>query len=205
MPTTMEQDIVEIPQLAAQWARVRGRLQQEVGEVEYRTWLRQMTLVGIDGDEIAVHLPTRFLRDWVRGHYGDRIGALWQAENPAVRRVDIRYGQRRGRSGIPDVAESLAASRRRTTAAMGRGRDRNGEPRSELNAALDPRFTFDAFVVGKPNEFAYACARRVAEQPASAGLQSAVPVRRRRPGQDAPDARDRLGTDDPRQQGPHIR
>jgi chromosomal replication initiator protein len=34
-------------------------------------------------------------------------------------------------------------------------------------AALDPRFSFDAFVVGKPNEFAYACARRVAERPAS--------------------------------------
>ena len=37
--------------LAAQWARVRGRLHHEVGEVEYRTWLRQMTLAGIDGDE----------------------------------------------------------------------------------------------------------------------------------------------------------
>ena len=40
--------------------------------------------------------------------------------------------------------------------------------RSELQ--LDPRFTFDAFVVGKPNEFAYACARRVAEQPSSPGF-----------------------------------
>ena len=90
MPTTMEQDIVEIPQLAAQWARVRGRLQQEFGEVEYRTWLRQMTLIGLDGDEITVHLPTRFLRDWVRSRYGDRINALWQEENPAVRCVDIR-------------------------------------------------------------------------------------------------------------------
>jgi len=55
MPTAMEQDIVEIPQLAAQWARVRGRLQQEFGEVEYRTWLRQMTLIGLDGDEVTVH------------------------------------------------------------------------------------------------------------------------------------------------------
>src|ERR1700739_435668 len=58
MPTTMEQDIVATPQLAAQWARVRGRLQQEFGEVEYRNWLRQMTLVGLDGDEITIHLPT---------------------------------------------------------------------------------------------------------------------------------------------------
>ena len=39
-----------------------------------------------------------------------------------------------------------------------------------MAGALDPRFSFDAFVVGKPNEFAYACARRVAEQPASQGF-----------------------------------
>ena len=67
-------------QLAAQWARVRGRLQQDVGEVEYRTWLRQMTLVGLDDDEITVHLPTRFLRDWVRAQFGDRLTALWQEQ-----------------------------------------------------------------------------------------------------------------------------
>jgi len=45
-----------------------------------------------------------------------------------------------------------------------------GEERGGDSTMLDPRFTFDSFVVGKPNEFAYACARRVAEQPASTGF-----------------------------------
>ena len=177
MPTTtMEQDIVATPQLAAQWARVRGRLQQEFGEVEYRTWLRQMTLVGLDGDEITVHLPTRFLRDWVRTRYGDRIAALWHEENPEIRRVDIRFGQATGAiSGADDGrAEDLSTPPEPPQIApplpVGRSRDRAGEPRSDLNAGLDPRFTFDGFVVGKPNEFAHACARRVAEQPSSAGF-----------------------------------
>ena len=56
---TGEQGQPDAPQLAAQWARIRGRLQQEVGEVEYRTWLRQMSLVGLVADEITVNLPTR--------------------------------------------------------------------------------------------------------------------------------------------------
>ncbi|RFP07411.1 chromosomal replication initiation protein DnaA, partial [Komagataeibacter xylinus] len=47
---------------------------------------------------------------------------------------------------------------------------RHAEVRSDLAAPLDPRFTFDTFVVGKPNEFAYACARRVAERPSSPGF-----------------------------------
>jgi chromosomal replication initiator protein len=155
------------------WARIRGRLREEVGEAEYRSWLRQMTLAGIEGDEAIVVLPTRFLRDWVRSHYGDRLRVLWQQENPAVRRVDIRVGPERqiapeeaaeGMGGAaprrPGLAEPLAATPPPPAA----------EARGDWSAPLDPRFTFDTFVVGKPNEFAHACARRVAEKPASPGF-----------------------------------
>jgi chromosomal replication initiator protein len=161
--------------LQESWARIRGRLRDEVGEVEYRTWLRQMTLAGIEGDEAVVTLPTRFLRDWVRGHYGDRLRALWQQEVPAVRRVEVRVGPQPGGAVAEDAANDGAA------AAAGRGlaeslAPRGGparaavEARGEWSAPLDARFTFDTFVVGKPNEFAHACARRVAEKPASPGF-----------------------------------
>ena len=162
-------------QLAAQWARLRGRLQQEVGEVEYRTWLRQMTLVGLDGDEITVHLPTRFLRDWVRAQFGDRLTALWQEQLPHVRRVEVGVGN----GGGTGLAESVAPPPRPTpivasaTTALRPEPRANGavEERGDVGLApLDPRFTFDNFVVGKPNEFAHACARRVAAQPACQGF-----------------------------------
>ena len=92
LSTVIEPTLMDMPQLQTQWARIRGRLQSEVGDVEYRNWLRQMTLASIDGDEITVLLPTRFLADWVRSRYGDRLNALWQAENPAIRRIEIRVG-----------------------------------------------------------------------------------------------------------------
>src|SRR5258708_39632537 len=84
-----EPDNVERPQLASVWAKIRGLLQAEVGEAEYRNWLRPMTLTGLFGDEIAISLPTGFVRDWVRDHHGARVNALWQAECPKVRRVDF--------------------------------------------------------------------------------------------------------------------
>ena len=160
------------------WARICARLLRDVGEVEYRHWLRHMSLVGQDGDEVTVVLPSRFLRDWVRSHYADRINALWQAEDLGVRRVDLRIG------GGPEPADldlpatitatvtapaSVAAAVRpdikidpKPVASGGDGRDVAGP--------LDPRFEFETFVVGKPNEFAYACARRVAEKPSSHGF-----------------------------------
>ena len=170
------------PQLAGQWARVRGRLQSEVGDIEYRTWLRQMSLVGLDGDEVTVRLPTRFLRDWVRSHYGERLNALWQSENRRVRRVDIRVGAASaGAVTGAELVENLGGSVEPELPKPASGippaslpvrplADDRPEPRPEPASPLDGRFTFESFVVGKPNEFAYACARRVAESPATPGF-----------------------------------
>jgi chromosomal replication initiator protein len=146
--------------LAVLWANVRAKLQAEVGDVEYRTWLKQVTLAGLDGDELTLILPTRFLRDWVSKEYGSLITALWQAANPLVRRVDIRTQPARGTA--PNLAEPHAPT---PLPAPPRA-----EARADVIAPLDQRFTFDTFVVGKPNEFAYACARRVSEAPATQGF-----------------------------------
>ncbi|APT59295.1 chromosomal replication initiation protein DnaA [Roseomonas gilardii] len=159
------------------WARIRGRLREEIGEIEYRTWMRQMTLAAIEGEEAVVQVPSRFLRDWLRSQYGDRLRALWQAENLGVRRVDIRVAPASASDGAPVDGEAVPralpeqARPAEARAADARNADpRNADPRNDWAAPLDPRFTFDSFVVGKPNEFAYACARRVAEKPASPGF-----------------------------------
>lgn len=156
-------------ELSARWARVQARLRDEVGEVEYRSWLHQMTLDASDGDELIVALPTRFLRDWVRQHYSDRLLALWQAEDPAIQALDIRVARGPARRVAPPAAGAtvtpLPSRAEREARAPARA-----DGRSEMPAALDPRFTFDSFVVGKPNEFAHACARRVADQPGSPGF-----------------------------------
>jgi chromosomal replication initiator protein len=172
------------PQLVTTWARIRGRLQAEVGEIEYRNWLRQMTLIGVDGDEVTVHLPTRFLRDWVRTHYGNRLDALWQGESPTVRRVDIRVGTGVRGTGLAEsvapmtgsvspaishAATPLAASLGLGVALANAGILRTDDRPPDLGT-LDPRYNFANFVVGKPNAFAQACAQRVAEQPACPGF-----------------------------------
>jgi chromosomal replication initiator protein len=148
-----------------QWSKVRSKLQLEVGDVEYRTWLKQVALSGIAGDEVTLVLPTRFLRDWVSKEYGDLITALWQAENPEIRRIELRAQPNAGVAGgtAPNLGEPTHTMHVSTQAPK-------PEPRGDISAALDQRFTFESFVVGKPNEFAYACARRVAEAPATPGF-----------------------------------
>ena len=99
---------MEQPQLATIWAKIRGQLQAELGEAEYRNWLRPMTLAGIDGDEVVISLPTAFVRDWVRDRHGPRVTALWQTAAPDVRRVDFVVGDP-ARPAIEPMAEHFAA------------------------------------------------------------------------------------------------
>ncbi len=172
------------------WLRICSRLRTEVGDVEYRTWLRQIRLGEADGDEITLLLPTRFLRDWVRSQYGDRLSALWHAEVAEIRRVELQLGvEAAPNAPSPDnhlvdaaaagstpatVPVSVPASRPQSRVLPGAAAvpadPQVSVAKAELAAPLDPRFSFESFVVGKPNEFAHACARRVAERPASPGF-----------------------------------
>jgi len=139
--------------LQSQWARVRGRLREEFGDAAYRSWLKSMTLYGVDEGRVRIGVPTRFLRDWVTQHYAERIRALWNAENEAITSVEILVTGKT--MAQPADAELVAPQPKEAAETTSEEKD--------ISAPLDPRFTFDNFVVGKPNELAHAAARRVAE------------------------------------------
>ncbi len=153
-----------------QWIRVCKALRDEIGEAAYQSWLKPMVVRDVLDGQVRMSVPTRFMRDWLVAHYLDRLGDLWRAENPKINSVDVfvkaEHSLRSDKA--PDQrsgpASSLAAEESNID---GRNSDRcrrnYDRYRKEIGAPLDPRLTFDDFVVGKPNEFAYAAARRVAE------------------------------------------
>ncbi len=150
--------------LAAQWARVRGQLRQEFGEAAFRSWLKPLTLAEAANGHVRISVPTRFLRDWIVLHYTERILALWRAENPEVRGIDVfvqaprPHAAAHGGAAVSAPAVVAAQAGNGVGVAVAWGEDYSG-----LSAPLDPRFTFRNFVVGKPNELAFAAARRVGE------------------------------------------
>jgi chromosomal replication initiator protein len=151
-------------QIQSQWARVRGKLRAEMGETAYRNWLKKLTFLQIRGQEVELAVPTRFVRDWIVSHYQDRLRTLWQAENPTLRAVEV-------------IVDSNCLNGPAETKAAGRVIEMEPSPAAEIvrkdsaeatsgnfvGAPLDPRLTFDEFVVGKSNELAYAAAYRVAD------------------------------------------
>lgn len=166
-----------------QWNQICSQLKNEVGERDFDSWLKPLTPASLDNGTLNICVPTRFMRNWVITHYSERIHKIWEKRNPNVKSVNfivqtVRNEKKHGpfntcpsllkkipsnptppsqsfQSGINAVKS--AASQKNTL-------DANCYDSSQpISAPLNPNYTFDNFVVGKPNEFAYAAAKKVAE------------------------------------------
>jgi chromosomal replication initiator protein len=150
------------------WLRVKERLRAEVGEDIFTSWFQRMDLEGIDGDTVRLSVATRFLKTWVQSHYGEKVLLCWQAEVPALRRIDIVVRSaviRANATAKPcEQAAPTRAIHGRGDGAEPRGFAIPAAPSQEAHGGspLDPRLTFDTFVVGRSNTLAHAAAKQVA-------------------------------------------
>jgi chromosomal replication initiator protein len=154
------------------WGKVREELISRVGKNNYVTWIEPLRLSGIQDGVARFEVPTTFFGDWVSRNFSDHILHHLKATVAGVSRVEMFVGGRVEASSAanqavantpspnPNAATHATPSRAPATA-KSRTRTANDEP--VAGATLDARFTFDSFVVGKPNELAHAAARRVAE------------------------------------------
>jgi chromosomal replication initiator protein len=165
---------------AMRWDRVCRRLRAEIGEDVYSSWFMSIAFEANANESIRLSVPTRFLRNWIQSHYGERLLALCREEFSDVRRIDltVRNGLARPTPNGPRPVRSdgVASTADRPTPALGRGP--NGavtglQPRAHGSGGspLDVRLTFASFLVGRSNALAHAAARQVAEAEPGAGAR----------------------------------
>jgi chromosomal replication initiator protein len=155
------------------WSRVKGRLKAEVGEDIFSSWFARMDLEAVEKDTARLSVPTRFLKSWIQSHYSDRVLRCWQAEEHCVQRIEltVRTAAIRMPQVKPRVDEQPEPVREhkveRTNGAEPRFASAAALPVSAAHEAsggspLDPRLTFDTFVVGRSNTLTHAAAKQVA-------------------------------------------
>ncbi len=140
------------------WGRVKNNLEQTMGRDAFNNWIKPLELVEESQGVARFSVPTNFFGDWVSRNFGDQILQGLVKGGCAVDRLDFAVPKRTvfAASAKADGRAVSKPSGFRTTRPATNGTDLPGSP-------LDKRFTFDRFVVGKPNELAHAAARRVAE------------------------------------------
>ncbi len=139
------------------WGRVRNDLMRAIGRDAYKNWIEPLELITESDGVARFSVPTSFFGDWVSRNYGDRILQGLVSTGSQIDRLDFEVAS--PDSGELTARKPSARQPARKPPALGAVKNDSELPGSPL----DKRFTFDGFVVGKPNELAHAAARRVAE------------------------------------------
>ncbi len=132
------------------WNRCIQKLESEIPTQQFNTWIRPLQAVE-NGSELRLLAPNRFVLDWVKEHFIDKIEAALPQHAGGVHHVVLEVGTRReGTSAAPAPPD------------FGAKGNRSRRKKSGANH-LNPAFTFATFVEGKSNQFAKAAAMQVAE------------------------------------------
>ncbi|MCT4655497.1 MAG: chromosomal replication initiator protein DnaA [Cohaesibacter sp.] len=149
-----------------EWDRVKTRLRAELGEDVFSSWFASVEFEDEQNGLVILSVSTRFLKSWIQSHYGERLMALWVEECEHVRRIDLFV-----RGAVrPKPAPAKTAPAANPLAGKGAELGRtdgavlsSGSDNDVLGGSpLDPRLTFDTFVVGQSNTLAHAAAKQVA-------------------------------------------
>ncbi len=129
------------------WKKVKEDLNRIYGKDIFNSWFSKIDLVDYGSDNITLSVPTNFIRDWIQSNYLPTIIDFLKNQDEKIRYVELISGTSNSISNIIDKDLYVA----------------NFEEEDILSSRLDQRYTFQSFVVGKPNELAFAAASAVAE------------------------------------------
>lgn len=140
----------------AMWASVCKILCNNYGDAIYKSWFSKLEFIECVGGTLIISAPTNFIRDWIKSNYASAILQTWQKYDNTVRDVEMltRASSKEHHSWDNTTIQDHHLE------SPSYDNDKNED---SIFSALDPRFTFENFVVGNPNELAYAAARAVAE------------------------------------------
>jgi chromosomal replication initiator protein len=133
------------------WNEVAGRLKGALNETTYRTWFAEAEGTELSDDAFVLGVPNDFTREWIEGHFLGLIGAAVRDVTGQERRVALSVTERTP----ADAPIPLEAPKRHGAA-------------GSMDSGMNPKYTFDLFVIGSSNRFAHAAALAVAEAPAQA-------------------------------------
>ncbi len=153
----------------SKWQILRTLMERELGQATFKSWLSQLSLVRFDPEirTLILSVPGRFVKDWVDANYLHALLKLAQSVYENVHRIEIIVNT--SASLKTPIAEESPVSTLSLPqppsfiTATPANDDDFAALKETIQAQLDQRFNFDNFVVGKPNELAYAAALRVAE------------------------------------------
>ena len=133
------------------WSKITSELKKSLDKDTFQNWIKPIYFESHIDTSLTLSVPTRFLRDWIIKNYASIIKKAYMDQGHSIDKLAILVKENNNRiiPGTEVIYEDKD--------------DDEDTYYDDISAPLDPKFTFDNFIVGKPNELAYAAAQRVAQ------------------------------------------
>ena len=157
--------------LQMQWAEICSQLAKTLSDRFVMRWLSKVVPDKIEGDEVNLMVASPCVHELIEQNYLDAISSLWKSKNTDIRAVHLTLNptlnQKKETLDVSfDKHTSLAVSGSTDTFAVAQGYkdDSISNAVMDIPCYLDKTHTFDTFVVGKSNQFAFAAAKKIADE-----------------------------------------
>jgi len=145
------------------WQETLAQLEQTLNPQHFATWIKPIRLIKVDKDNVLLEVSNRFVRDWIRDHYVPVIREVISKIGAVDYQIQLKIGSGEISKNKTDVnAETLPEAK---PAAPAPREQVSGNSNAASN--LNPKYTFEEFVAGSSNQFAFAAAMAVANNPAT--------------------------------------
>jgi chromosomal replication initiator protein len=128
------------------WEKTLEELKKEIGEQQFSNWLAPIKAISFNNNRITLEVPNAFTSDWLKSHYLEKIKDILKRVSGEEIEVEFSVGK------APAMSSAMGSEIM--------------VPRAPWSRDLNPKYTFEGFVVGPSNRFAQAASLAVAESPA---------------------------------------
>ena len=142
-----------LSEIQAQWVTVRGKIRQKIGDAQFASWIKLLTLEDYSDQKVTLSVPSNFIRTRIIEQYLDIIKSYWYVQNLRINDIKIIVIEKK-KLKLDDFEKKKFYEE---------DKKKPQDVFKTISSDLDSRFTFSNFIVGKPNELAFAAARRVSE------------------------------------------
>ena len=142
-----------LSEIQAQWVTVRSKIRRKIGDAQFASWIKLLTLEDYSDQKVTLSVPSSFIRTRIIEQYLDIIKSYWYVQNLKINDIKIVVTKK-------DEISSASSHKKELNKL---DTINPQDVFKTISSDLDSRFTFSNFIVGKPNELAFAAARRVSE------------------------------------------
>lgn len=146
--------VTSLEHLDELWNKVLARVEQQISKPSFETWLKSTKLLSYNGKKVTIAAPTSFAREWLETHYVPLIARILSEITGKDLLIQFVVQKDQDNDDFDIPAPVIQT--------------KSNDSAESSHSMLNPKYTFDTFVIGSGNRFAHAASLAVAEAPAKA-------------------------------------